>query len=82
MNAIVIRKLEEEGPNILDLILSHEIDIVIDVPMRGIAGSKDGFIIRRNAIETGVNVLTSTDTAKALVSSLENEKDEISLIKI
>ena len=82
VNAIVIRKLEEEGPNILNLILSHEIDIVIDVPMRGIAGSKDGFIIRRNAIETGVNVLTSTDTAKALVSSLENEKDEISLIKI
>ena len=82
VNAILIRKLEEEGPNILDLILSHEIDIVIDVPMRGIAGSKDGFIIRRNAIETGVNVLTSTDTAKALVSSLENEKDEISLIKI
>ena len=82
VNAIVIKKLEEEGPNILDLILSHEIDIVIDVPMRGIAGSKDGFIIRRNAIETGVNVLTSTDTAKALVSSLENEKDEISLIKI
>ena len=82
VNAIVIRKIEEEGPNILDLILSHEIDIVIDVPMRGIAGSKDGFIIRRNAIETGVNVLTSTDTAKALVSSLENEKDEISLIKI
>ena len=82
VTAIVIRKLEEEGPNILDLILSHEIDIVIDVPMRGIAGSKDGFIIRRNAIETGVNVLTSTDTAKALVSSLENEKDEISLIKI
>lgn len=82
VNAIVIRKLEEEGPNILDLILSHEIDIVIDVPMRGIAVSKDGFIIRRNAIETGVNVLTSTDTAKALVSSLENEKDEISLIKI
>ena len=82
VNAIVIRKLEEEGPNILDLILSHEIDIVIDVPMRGIAGSKDGFIIRRNAIETGVNVLTSTDTAKALVSSLENEKGEISVIKI
>ena len=82
VNAIVIRKLEEDGPNILDLILSHEIDIVIDVPMRGIAGSKDGFIIRRNAIETGVNVLTSTDTAKALVSSLENKKDEISVIKI
>ena len=82
VNAIVIRKLEEEGPNILDLILSHEIDIVIDVPMRGIAGSKDGFIIRRNAIETGVNVLTSTDTAKALVSSFENGEGEIDIIDI
>ena len=82
INAIYVRKLEEEGPNILDLILSHEIDLVIDIPKQGVARSKDGFIIRRNAIETGVNVLTSTDTAKALVSSLENEKDEISLIKI
>ena len=34
--------------------------------------AKDGFIIRRNAIETGVNVLTAVDTAEALVTSLEN----------
>ena len=34
--------------------------------------SRDGFVIRRNAIETGVNVLTAIDTAEALITSLEN----------
>ena len=66
------RKIEQESPNILDLILGHRIDLVIDIPSQGVGKSHDGFIIRRNAIETGVNVLTALDTAKALVSSLEN----------
>jgi len=66
------RKLEQESPNILDLILGHKIDLVIDTPSQGIDRSRDGFVIRRNAIETGVNVLTAIDTAKALVASLEN----------
>ena len=66
------RKLEQESPNILDLILGHKIDLVIDTPSQGVEHSHDGFIIRRNAIETGVNVLTAIDTAKALVTSLEN----------
>ncbi|MGN0354487.1 MAG: ATP-grasp domain-containing protein, partial [Muricoprocola sp.] len=66
------RKIEQESPNILDLILGHKIDLVIDIPSQGVERSHDGFIIRRNAIETGVNVLTAIDTAKALVTSLEN----------
>lgn len=66
------RKLEQESPNILDLILGHQIDLVIDTPSQGVDHSHDGFVIRRNAIETGVNVLTAIDTAKALVTSLEN----------
>ena len=66
------RKLEQESPNILDLILGHKIDLVIDTPSQGVDRSRDGFVIRRNAIETGVNVLTAIDTAKALVTSLEN----------
>lgn len=82
INAIYVRKLEEEGPNILDLILSHEIDLVIDIPKQGVARSKDGFIIRRNAIETGVNVITSLDTAKALVSSLENKEQKTDVVDI
>ena len=82
INAIYVRKLEEEGPNILDLILSYEIDLVIDIPKQGVARSKDGFIIRRNAIETGVNVLTSLDTAKVLVSSLENKEQKTDVVDI
>ena len=50
----------------------HKIDLVIDTPSQGVEKAKDGFIIRRNAIETGVNVLTALDTAEALVTSLEN----------
>ncbi|MFR8170939.1 MAG: carbamoyl-phosphate synthase large subunit [Marvinbryantia sp.] len=77
------RKVEQESPNILDLILGHKIDLVIDTPSQGIEHSKDGFIIRRNAIETGVNVLTAMDTAGALISSLENtDKNKLTLIDI
>lgn len=67
-----INKIEQESPNLMDLILGHEIDLVIDTPPQGADRAKDGFIIRRNAIETGVNVLTSMDTAEALITSLEN----------
>ncbi|MCI8638014.1 MAG: carbamoyl-phosphate synthase large subunit [Coprococcus sp.] len=72
VKAIPINKIEQESPNLMDLILGHEIDLVIDTPPQGADRSKDGFIIRRNAIETGVNVLTAMDTARALVLSLEN----------
>ncbi len=77
------RKIEQESPNILDLILGHRIDLVIDTPSQGVEHSHDGFVIRRNAIETGVNVLTAIDTAKALVSSLENTDEKtLTLIDI
>jgi carbamoyl-phosphate synthase large subunit len=72
VHAIRINKIEQESPNLMDLILGHEIDLVIDTPSQGVEHSKDGFLIRRNAIETGVNVLTAMDTARALVTSLEN----------
>ena len=71
VNAIKVNKLEQEAPTLLDLILEHKIDIVIDSPSNGIEHSGDGFLIRRHAIETGVNVLTSLDTAHALITSLE-----------
>ena len=72
VRATPVRKIEQESPNLLDLILGHKIDLVIDIPAQGAEHSKDGFVIRRNAIETGVNVLTAIDTAEALITSLEN----------
>ena len=72
VKAIRTNKIEQPSPNLMDLILAHKIDLVIDTPSQGVEKAKDGFIIRRNAIETGVNVLTALDTAEALVTSLEN----------
>ena len=72
VKAISVNKIEQESPNLMDLILGHKIDLVIDTPPQGVEHSKDGFVIRRSAIETGVNVLTAIDTAKALITSLEN----------
>ena len=72
VKAVRTNKIEQASPNLMDLILGHKIDLVIDTPSQGVEKAKDGFIIRRNAIETGVNVLTALDTAEALVTSLEN----------
>ena len=82
VKAYEIRKLEQESPNILDLVLGHQIDLIVDIPAHGAERSHDGFIIRRNAIETGVNVLTALDTARALVTSLENRAKDLTLIDI
>lgn len=79
-------KIEQDSPNLMDLILGHKIDLVIDIPPQGVEHSGDGFLIRRSAIETGVNVITAMDTARALITSLENEcqcaADKLSFIDI
>jgi carbamoyl-phosphate synthase large subunit len=81
--AIPINKLDGEAPTILDLLLGHEIDLVIDTPTQGRDKTRDGFLIRRTAIETGVTCLTSLDTANALLTSLENaNQGNVTLIDI
>ena len=81
--AELINKVEEPSPNLLDLILSHEIDLIIDTPSQGVERSKDGFVIRRHAVETGVTCLTSLDTANALLTSLESSANRrLSLVDI
>lgn len=83
VKVIRTNKIEQASPNLMDLILGHKIDLVIDTPSQGVEHAKDGFLIRRNAIETGVNVLTAMDTAKALVTSLENtDLNRLTLIDI
>ncbi|MCM1537074.1 MAG: carbamoyl-phosphate synthase large subunit [bacterium] len=78
-----VNKIQQESPTVMDLILGHRIDLVIDTPTQGRDKSRDGFLIRRTAIETGVNCLTSLDTARALVTSLENAGEtEMTLIDI
>lgn len=83
VKAVPVNKLDKEAPTIIDLIMGHEIDLVIDTPTQGRDKSRDGFLIRRTSIENGVTCLTSLDTAGALVTSLENaDLDNITLIDI
>lgn len=80
--AIKVKKVSEESPNVMDLLLGHEIDLVIDTPTQGRDKSRDGFLIRRVSIETGVTCLTSLDTANALVTSLETRQKNLSPVDI
>ena len=78
-----VNKLEQAAPTLMDLLLAHNIDLVIDTPSKGAGRSKDGFLIRRVAIETGVSVITALDTATALLRSLTNShKEELEMIDI
>ena len=78
-----VNKLEQAAPTLMDLLLAHNIDLVIDTPSKGAGRSNDGFLIRRVAIETGVSVITALDTATALLRSLTNShKEELEMIDI
>ncbi len=72
-----VNKIQQESPTVMDLILGHKIDLVIDTPTQGRDKSRDGFLIRRTSIETGVNCITALDTARALATSLENKNENL-----
>ena len=83
VDAIKVNKLNQESPTVIDLLLEHKIDVVVDTPTQGRDKTRDGFLIRRIAIETGVNCFTSLDTVNALLTSLEsNVHDNLSLVDI
>ena len=83
VNALRVNKISQESPNVMDLILGHKIDLVIDTPTQGNGDkTRDGFLIRRNAIETGVYCITAMDTANALARSLETSHGELTPVDI
>ena len=82
IHARQVNKISQESPTVMDLILGHKIDLVIDTPTQGRDKSRDGFLIRRTAIETGINCLTAMDTARALVTSMEQMHEKFTLIDI
>ncbi|MBF8983272.1 carbamoyl-phosphate synthase large subunit [Lutibacter sp. B2] len=79
-----VKKISEGVPNILDIIRSGMIDFIINTPTKGNDSKRDGFRIRRTAIESSVGVFTSLDTAKAVVDVMnENMKeDEIEVFNL
>ncbi|MDQ0921375.1 carbamoyl-phosphate synthase large subunit [Paenibacillus sp. V4I5] len=66
-----VHKLSEGSPNILDLIRSGDAQFVVNTLTKGKEPERDGFRIRREAVENGVVCMTSLDTVRALVNMLE-----------
>jgi len=69
-----VKKIDEGSPNLLDLISSGRIKLVINTPTKGRKPERDGFKIRRKAVEMSIPCLTSLDTAKAILDCIEVER--------
>ena len=63
----IINKVNEEEPNIISIIKDKQVDLVINTPTKGNDSKRDGFLLRRAAVERNIAVITSLDTLKALV---------------
>lgn len=62
-----------EEDEIIKMIRSGEIDLVVNTPTKGNDSKRDGFKIRRVAIESSVQILTSLDTVRAIADILEKQ---------
>ncbi|MCP3771921.1 carbamoyl-phosphate synthase large subunit [Paenibacillus sp. MZ04-78.2] len=67
-----VSKLSEGSPNILDLIRNGEAHFVVNTLTKGKTPERDGFRIRREAVENGIVCMTSLDTVSALLHVLES----------
>ena len=79
-----VKKVHEGSPNIVDLIRENKINLVINTLTKGKAPERDGFQIRRTAVEYGVPCLTSLDTIRVVLDVLseDKEKDESKLVPL
>ncbi|MDT8718936.1 carbamoyl-phosphate synthase large subunit [Clostridium sp. 19966] len=74
-----IRRIKEEEPNIISLLKNAGVDLVINTPTKGNDSHRDGFIIRRTAIERNIEVITALDTMKALAEITEKLGKEVNV---
>ena len=79
VDAEEVRRINEEEPNILDVVKNKEVDLVINTPTKGNDSKRDGFLIRRAAVERNIGVITALDTLKAIIDvkkeHFENKED-------
>ena len=68
-----VRRINEQEPNILNVVKNREVDLVVNTPTKGNDSTRDGFKIRRTATEFSTEVMTSLDTLKALVEVKKKE---------
>ena len=84
IEADIVNRIEEPRPNILDAIRNKQVDIVINTPTKGNDSTRDGFKMRRTAIEFSTEIMTSLDTLKALVEVKKKHlnKDKLKVYNI
>ena len=75
----VVKRIDSESPNIMDLIDSGKVNLIINTPTKGRQPKRDGFKIRRKAVESSIPCLTSLDTAKAILDCINHGIEEDSL---
>ena len=71
VKATIVEKIWEGKNSIIDLIESGKINFVINTPTKGKQANRDGFKIRRIAVECKIPCFTSLDTANALYKAIE-----------
>ena len=71
MRVTRVNKLSEGSPNILDLLRGGQAHFVVNTLTKGKTPERDGFRIRREAVENGVVCMTSLDTVRALLNMMQ-----------
>ena len=64
----LVQKIGEGEPSIIDAIKSKSVNLIINTPTKGNHSERDGFKLRRTAVEFGVSIMTSLDTLKAMLT--------------
>lgn len=72
VRARLVRKVSEGSPNILDMMLKREIDLIINTPTAGKIPYTDGFYIRRYAVDLGIPYITTITAAEAAVKAMDS----------
>ena len=79
-----VKKLDEGSPNLIDLIMSGKISMIINTPTKGREPVRDGFKIRRKAVETSIPCFTSMDTAEAVMKCmlLDKKPEDLDVVSL
>lgn len=79
VESTLVNRIGEESPNINDVLKNREVDLLINTPTKANDAQRDGFKMRRTAIEYGVDVLTSLDTINAILRMQDSHINESKL---
>lgn len=82
IDAKKVRRICEDSPNILDVIKNKEVELVINTPTKVNDSKRDGFMMRRAAVERNIGVITALDTLRAIVDVKEEHLEDNKELKV